>query len=204
MRRTSKGAGGLISFIIVVALIIVWWRFSEHPPQAPQSEPLPLIIVTLDTGAATTPPSPPALPSPEQAALPAPVDILTAPIAATASVDASPVPSLTNSVAVTPARAPPAYIDGFPVITLDALPPEALDTLALIERGGPFPFRQDGTIFQNRERLLPLKPAGYYREYTVITPGASTRGARRIVAGAGGELYYTDDHYASFRRIWKP
>uniref|UniRef100_A0A7C1FIN2 Uncharacterized protein n=1 Tax=Caldilinea aerophila TaxID=133453 RepID=A0A7C1FIN2_9CHLR len=139
-----------------------------------------------------------------QAALPAPVDILTASIAATTSVDASPVPSLTNAVAVTPARAPPAYIDGFPVITLDALPPEALDTLALIERGGPFPFRQDGTIFQNRERLLPLKPAGYYREYTVITPGASTRGARRIVAGAGGELYYTDDHYASFRRIWKP
>lgn len=204
MRRTSKGAGGLILFIIVVALVILWWRFSERLPQVLQNEPLPLLIVTPDTSVAMTPTSPPALPFLEQAALPAPVDVLTAPSQTTASADAPPVPSLTTAVTVTPARAPPAYIDGLPVITLDELPPEALDTLALIERGGPFPFRQDGTTFQNRERLLPLKPAGYYREYTVITPGASMRGARRIVAGAGGELYYTDDHYANFRRIWKP
>lgn len=204
MRRTSKGAGGLILFIIVVALVILWWRFSERLPQVLQNEPLPLLIATPDTSVAMTPTSPPALPFLEQAALPAPVDVLTAPSQTTASADAPPVPSLTTAVTVTPARAPPAYIDGLPVITLDELPPEALDTLALIERGGPFPFRQDGTTFQNRERLLPLKPAGYYREYTVITPGASMRGARRIVAGAGGELYYTDDHYANFRRIWKP
>lgn len=204
MRRTSKGAGGLILFIIVVALVILWWRFSERLPQVLQNEPLPLLIVTPDTSVAMTPTSPPALPFLEQAALPAPVDVLTAPSQTTASANAPPVPSLTTAVTVTPARAPPAYIDGLPVITLDELPPEALDTLALIERGGPFPFRQDGTTFQNRERLLPLKPAGYYREYTVITPGASMRGARRIVAGAGGELYYTDDHYANFRRIWKP
>jgi ribonuclease T1 len=71
----------------------------------------------------------------------------------------------------------------------------------LIQQGGPFPFARDGSTFQNRERLLPLKPASYYREYTVITPGANDRGARRIVAGAGGEFYYTDDHYASFREI---
>lgn len=82
-----------------------------------------------------------------------------------------------------------------------ALPPEARDTLARVERGGPFPYRKDGTTFHNRERLLPAQPRGYYREYTVRTPGRSDRGARRIVAGRGGEFYYTEDHYKSFRRI---
>ena len=83
------------------------------------------------------------------------------------------------------------------------LPPEALETLALIQRGGPFPYRKDGTTFQNRERLLPTKPRGYYREYTVPTPGARDRGARRIVAGGNPpEVFYdTADHYSSFRQI---
>lgn len=81
------------------------------------------------------------------------------------------------------------------------LPPEARETIALIGRGGPFPYARDGTVFHNREGLLPKKPRGYWREYTVKTPGARGRGARRIVAGAGGELYYTDDHYRTFRRI---
>lgn len=95
----------------------------------------------------------------------------------------------------------PAFIDGLPVIARDRLPPEARRTLALIERGGPFPYRQDGSIFQNRERLLPRRPAGYYRAYTVVTPGSPDRGARRIVVGAGGEVYYTADHYRSFARV---
>lgn len=81
------------------------------------------------------------------------------------------------------------------------LPPEALTTLALIRAGGPFPFDQDGTEFRNREGRLPAQARGYYREYTVPTPGAPNRGARRLVAGEAGELFYTDDHYASFRRI---
>ena len=83
------------------------------------------------------------------------------------------------------------------------LPPEALATLALIQRGGPFPYRKDGTTFQNRERLLPAKPRGYYREYTVPTPGSRDRGARRIVAGGNPPevFYYTADHYSSFRQI---
>ena len=83
------------------------------------------------------------------------------------------------------------------------LPPEAIETLALIQRGGPFPYRKDGTTFQNRERLLPTKPRGYYREYTVPTPGARDRGARRIVAGGNPPevFYYTADHYSSFRQI---
>ena len=83
------------------------------------------------------------------------------------------------------------------------LPPEALETLALIQRGGPFPYRKDGTTFQIRERLLPAKPRGYYREYTVPTPGSRDRGARRIVAGGNPPevFYYTADHYSSFRQI---
>lgn len=89
-------------------------------------------------------------------------------------------------------------------IPVGKLPMEARATLERIKAGGPFPYRQDGRIFSNRERLLPDKRRGYYREYTVSTPGARDRGARRIVAGSGGEYYYTDDHYRSFRRILEP
>jgi ribonuclease T1 len=81
------------------------------------------------------------------------------------------------------------------------LPPEALVTINLIAKGGPFSHRQDGTIFGNREGVLPHKARGYYKEYTVETPRLSHRGARRIIAGTGGELYYTDDHYRSFKLI---
>ena len=91
--------------------------------------------------------------------------------------------------------------DGLPTIALARLPREAQETIRLIDRGGPFPYQQDGTTFGNRERLLPAQPQGYYREYTVPTPGESDRGARRIIAGRGGELYYTDDHYESFKRV---
>ena len=91
-------------------------------------------------------------------------------------------------------------------VALSSLPPEARQTLQLIRQGGPFPYpKKDGSTFGNFEKLLPIKPRGYYREYTVPTPGARNRGARRIVAGSpsetSGEYYYTDDHYRSFRRI---
>lgn len=88
-----------------------------------------------------------------------------------------------------------------PETKASALPAEARQTLALIRAGGPFPYARDGVEFRNREGLLPKRARGYYREYTVKTPGAKDRGARRIVAGRGGEHYYTDDHYRSFRRI---
>ena len=81
------------------------------------------------------------------------------------------------------------------------LPSEARQTLTLIKQGGPYPYRRDGVVFRNFERLLPLRPRGYYREYTVPTPGSRTRGARRIIAGVKGEYYYTEDHYQSFHRI---
>ena len=90
-------------------------------------------------------------------------------------------------------------------VALVDLPQEARDTLVLVRRGGPFRYRQDGSVFGNREKRLPARDRGYYREYTVPTPGAKDRGARRIVAGAvgstSGEYYYSDDHYNSFRRI---
>jgi ribonuclease T1 len=89
-------------------------------------------------------------------------------------------------------------------IPAEKLPLEARATLELIKAGGPFPYRQDGRVFSNREKLLPAKRRGYYREYTVRTPGARDRGARRIVAGHGGEYYYTEDHYRSFLRIVEP
>lgn len=84
------------------------------------------------------------------------------------------------------------------------LPVEARETLARIEAGGPHPYPQDGRVFHNRERHLPPQARGYYREYTVATPGSRDRGARRIVAGRGGEYYYTADHYRTFKRIRAP
>ena len=88
-----------------------------------------------------------------------------------------------------------------PEVAAAELPRAARETLSLIEQGGPYPYERDGTVFGNFERLLPARERGYYREYTVATPGIKHRGARRIVAGNGGERFYTDDHYRSFRRI---
>jgi ribonuclease T1 len=92
-------------------------------------------------------------------------------------------------------------VSGLSWVDAASLPPEALDTLELIDAGGPFPYEQDGGIFSNNERILPLHERGYYHEYTVETPGSDDRGARRIVTGADGELYWTGDHYQSFERI---
>lgn len=92
---------------------------------------------------------------------------------------------------------------GLSAIAAAGLPKEGRETLALIRKGGPYPYAKDGTIFSNRERVLPREPRGYYREYTVKTPGARDRGARRIICGGKQQLtcYYTGDHYASFRLI---
>jgi ribonuclease T1 len=86
-------------------------------------------------------------------------------------------------------------------IRIAQLPAEARDTFRLIKQGGPFPYPRDGIVFSNRERQLPKRPRGFYHEYTVKTPGARNRGARRIVCGAVPECYYTDDHYQTFKRI---
>lgn len=91
----------------------------------------------------------------------------------------------------------PAVLD----VAVSALPPEAKDTLRLIKLGGPFPYSRDGVVFGNFEKRLPKQRRGYYREYTVKTPGLRSRGARRIVCGQSAECYYTDDHYETFKRI---
>lgn len=140
----------------------------------------------------------------------APADAATATNASTPTTEptATPLPTATATTpppaTETPANPPRAGPAGIPAINYDELPREALETLILIGEGGPFPFDRDGITFQNREGILPDKPRGYYSEYTVITPGASTRGARRIVAGEDGEFYYTDDHYESFSWIVLP
>lgn len=90
-------------------------------------------------------------------------------------------------------------------VPISGLPAQGRDTYQKIHQGGPFPYEKDGTVFGNRERLLPAEKRGYYREYTVKTPGAKNRGARRIVCGGAATqpdaCYYTADHYASFRKI---
>lgn len=86
-------------------------------------------------------------------------------------------------------------------VATTGLPAEVGETLALIEDGGPYPYSRDDTVFMNRERRLPARPRGYWREYTVPTPGSADRGARRIVRGADGETYYTGDHYRTFTRL---
>ncbi|WP_405548274.1 ribonuclease [Streptomyces globisporus] len=107
---------------------------------------------------------------------------------------ATPATTSTTAYSATAFRA--AAVDS---ICYSALPSQAHDTLDLIDQGGPFPYEQDGTVFQNREGLLPDQSTGYYHEYTVITPGSDNRGARRIVTGEQNEEdYYTADHYASF------
>ncbi|MGW0663019.1 ribonuclease domain-containing protein [Streptodolium elevatio] len=99
------------------------------------------------------------------------------------------------------ATATPSVPPGMSVVRVGQLPAEARETLRLIDAGGPFPYGKDGTVFGNREGRLPKQKNGYYREYTVDTPGSDDRGARRIIAGASGERYYTSDHYATFRVI---
>jgi len=96
------------------------------------------------------------------------------------------------------------HASSIPEIPAAELPAQASATIELIRRGGPYPYERDGIVFGNFEKRLPPRERGYYREYTVRTPGAKSRGARRIVAGKGGELYYTEDHYQTFRRIKEP
>ncbi|MET9038789.1 ribonuclease domain-containing protein [Streptomyces mirabilis] len=95
----------------------------------------------------------------------------------------------------------PTWAQGMGTVDATRLPAEARTTLALIDKGGPFPYARDGVVFGNLEGMLPKHQRGYYHEYTVKTPGAHDRGARRIVTGQGGEIYYTGDHYKSFRAV---
>lgn len=92
---------------------------------------------------------------------------------------------------------------GLPWVLEAELPPNAQATLLLIDTGGPFPYDKDGSTFGNREGLLPPAPSGYYAEFTVDKPGEDDRGPWRLVTGSSGEVFWTEDHYSSFSRVWR-
>lgn len=134
--------------------------------------------------------------------------------APSAEPSSGPSATATSAPRTTPARTPrptrttatpgdlPTGSDGLALIRLADLPPQARRTVALIDAGGPFPYAKDGATFGNFQGILPKQPRGYYREYTVPTPGERSRGARRIVSGdRDRELFYTADHYETFARV---
>jgi ribonuclease T1 len=109
-------------------------------------------------------------------------------------------PSSATATATAQASVDP--VSGLPWIAASSLPSQAREVLDQIDAGGPYAYPgKDGSVFGNFEGVLPRQRRGYYSEYTVPTPGSSTRGARRIVTGSGGELYWTADHYAHFSRV---
>jgi ribonuclease T1 len=175
--RSRKKSGGRKPLLIVIALLVLlggWFWYQRS--QVPENPAAPADVSAPDDATQTRPL---ALPPPESAK-PAP---------------AKPVPAEPSALAKPVEPAPPSG-SAF-------LPAEAHDTLRLIIAGGPYPHRQDGGVFGNREGRLPAQPRGFYREYTVATPGLNHRGARRIVTGGRPpQIYsYTDDHYESFRRF---
>lgn len=127
------------------------------------------------------------------------------PVASTSAAPDSPAEPVRETQVRQPDATGERKRDGLATVQIAQLPRQAVATLRLIETGGPFPYEKDGVVFGNRERLLPRHPRGYYHEYTVPTPRARDRGARRIVCGGPkkqvDDCYYTDDHYATFKRI---
>ena len=126
---------------------------------------------------------------------------LSVPLRARAAAAAAAVLVALAALGIPSAASARGFKADVPVVQLSQLPPEARETIVRIRRGGPFPYERDGAVFGNFEDRLPRHERGYYREYTVRTPGVAHRGARRIIAGHGGELYFTDDHYRSFKRV---
>jgi ribonuclease T1 len=122
------------------------------------------------------------------------------------SHDSGPAPASSVSAKPTPgghSAAPSGKVagtgSGLPLKTLSSLPPQAADTWKLIEAGGPYPYpRNDNVVYQNRNKALPIQKSDFYHEFTVKTPGSPDRGARRLITGQGGELFYTGDHYSTF------
>ena len=113
-------------------------------------------------------------------------------------------PAVTSASRAGPVAPPSRGADGLATVRSSDLPVQAQQVVRLIDAGGPFPYPQDGEVFGNVERLLPMHPRGWYHEYTVPTPGSPDRGARRIVTGQDGARYYTADHYESFARVEDP
>ena len=177
-RRSGGLAWGVIAALVflLAVLLLAAGGFGPFSGQAPAS-PAQVSPILVSPAARTSSASPEA--------------------SASRVVTASPAARATSAASV-PAVDPAS---GLPTVRRATLPPEAWTTLALIAAGGPFAYAADGATFRNVEGILPKHASGYYHEYTVVTPGSADRGARRIVTGGAGEQYWTDDHYASFRRI---
>ncbi|MCX5408510.1 guanine-specific ribonuclease N1 and T1 [Streptomyces sp. NBC_00335] len=126
---------------------------------------------------------------------PAPTAATSTSASAGSGVDVAPSGAASSAVPT------PGWAKGMATVRASALPQQARDVLVLIDKGGPYQYRQDGTVFGNFEKVLPQKKRGYYHEFTVKTPGERDRGARRIVTGGGGEFFYTDDHYDTFKAV---
>lgn len=172
--------GGRAILVVLVVVVGIWWLAGGEPGTSTAS----LGPGQETIGATAAPPS--ATPTPS------------ATPSATPSVTASPSAIATPTPSELPAFDP---YSGLPYVEAADLPAEAQRTMALIDRGGPYPYSADDSTFHNYEGVLPEQPDGYYHEFTVETPGSDDRGARRIVRGANGERYYTDDHYETFARI---
>lgn len=202
MSRRSQKPGGsrqlsLGTLVVVIVLLgVIYWQTGSLPTEvldAVLGEEGAVTVLTEDAPTRAAEVAPPQdVPTAEESDGAVPAQTMR-----DQPATATPTPQQTRGPTATPQRSR----SGLPTIAFADLPVQAQETIALIDAGGPFPFRRDDTVFQNRERLLPLHEQGYYREYTVITPGSPDRGARRIVAGSEGELYYTDDHYDSFREV---
>ena len=185
-------SAGILALALVFAVVIGLWFLTNRDSGVDDS------VAVDDTVASAPAATPDAAPSDDSTSAPE----------ATPDADTSEEsvqPSSTPSAAPSPAPLPEAPStdpdSGLPTVYLLDLPPEAAETVDLIDRGPPYPYDKDGSTFGNYEGILPDHERGYYQEFTVETPGSYDRGARRIVEGAEGELYWTDDHYESFSRV---
>lgn len=184
-RLTSIGS----TVVAVITALAVWWL--SDGPGADEPPPAPATSAAASESASPSSSTTPSPPSSTPSESPTPTEGGDPSYSAT-----TPSEEPGDMPATDPAS-------GLPYVALADLPPEAASTVGLIDAGGPFPYDEDGSRFGNYEGILPDEDDGYYEEYTVETPGLSHRGARRVVRGAEGELYWTEDHYESFERIWR-
>lgn len=186
-------SAGLLALLLVFALVVGIWLVSGRDPGSGTS------TATDDTSAAA-----PGAPGGQGDPATTPTTSDAAELSSSASAQPEQTPSAQPPVGGSEAPSSPPSIDpdsGLPTVYLLDLPPEAAVTVEAIDDGPPYAYEEDGSTFGNYEGLLPDHERGYYEEFTVETPGSYDRGAKRIIEGADGELYWTDDHYESFSRV---
>jgi ribonuclease T1 len=170
--RDRRTFAAALVVMVVVSVVIGWLRGADGSGDAGEPSATPTVVVTEGPPTGDEPPE---------------------------GEDTESAPAFPTAVAPSAPVIDPE--SGLQVVDLVDLPPEAADTVALIDAGGPFPYDTDGVTFLNSDGYLPDREDGYYLLYTVDTPGSESRGPLRIVSGTGGEFYWTDDRFESFRRI---